>query len=87
MIDNAGAAQARSGDAGATGANASVSGGGSGGGLEPLPGQFKGLKNIHRLQQAITALQHARVLRDGRQPPTETQVEVRPLARYDALIA
>ena len=37
--------------------------------------------------RTITALQHARALRDGRQPPTETQVEVRPLARYDALIA
>lgn len=35
----------------------------------------------------ITALEHARALRDGRQPPAETQVEVRPLARYDALIA
>ena len=37
--------------------------------------------------RTITALEHARALRQGRQPPAETQVEVRPLARYDALIA
>jgi transposase len=37
--------------------------------------------------RTITALEHARALRDGRQEPAETQVEVRPLARYDALIA
>ncbi len=37
--------------------------------------------------RTITALEHARALREGRQPPAETQVEVRPLARYDALIA
>ena len=36
--------------------------------------------------RTITALQHARALREGRQP-AETAVEVRPLARYDALIA
>jgi transposase len=36
--------------------------------------------------RTITALEHARALREGRQP-AETQVEVRPLARYDALIA
>ena len=36
--------------------------------------------------RTITALEHARALRDGR-APAETQVEVRPLARYDALIA
>jgi transposase len=36
--------------------------------------------------RTITALEHARKLRDGRQP-VETPVEVRPLARYDALIA
>jgi hypothetical protein len=36
--------------------------------------------------RTITALEHARVLRDGRQP-TQTPVEVRPLARYDQLIA
>ena len=33
-----------------------------------------------------TALEHARTLRDARRP-SEAQVEVRPLARYDALIA
>ena len=37
--------------------------------------------------RTITALQHARALHDARQPPAETVVEVRPLARYDALIA
>lgn len=37
--------------------------------------------------QTITALEHARALRNGRQPPAETAVEVRPLARYDQLIA
>jgi transposase len=37
--------------------------------------------------RTITALAHARALRDGRQAPVETQVEVRPLARYDQLIA
>ena len=36
--------------------------------------------------RTITALPHARALREGRQP-AETAVEVRPLARYDALIA
>jgi transposase len=36
--------------------------------------------------RTITALEHARALRDGRRPQ-EAQVEVRPLARYDALIA
>jgi transposase len=36
--------------------------------------------------RTITALEHARALRDGRQPQ-ETPVEVRPLARYDQLIA
>jgi hypothetical protein len=36
--------------------------------------------------RTITALSHARRLRDGRRP-AETPVEVRPLARYDALIA
>ena len=36
--------------------------------------------------RTITALEHARALRNGR-APAETQVEVRPLARYDALIA
>lgn len=37
--------------------------------------------------RTITALQHARALRAGRQAPAETAVEVRPLARYDQLIA
>jgi len=37
--------------------------------------------------QTITALDHARALRDGRRAPAEPQVEIRPLARYDALIA
>jgi transposase len=37
--------------------------------------------------RTLTALEHARALRDGRRPPAETQVQVRPLARYDALIA
>jgi hypothetical protein len=36
--------------------------------------------------RTITALEHARKLRAGRRAPDET-VEVRPLARYDALIA
>ncbi len=36
--------------------------------------------------RTITALQHARALRQGRQPE-QAQVEIRPLARYDALIA
>jgi transposase len=36
--------------------------------------------------RTTTALEHARALRDARQP-TETPVEVRPLARYDQLIA
>ena len=36
--------------------------------------------------RTITALQHARALREGR-APAETPVEVRPLARYDQLIA
>ena len=37
--------------------------------------------------RTITALEHARALRAARRAPTETEVEVRPLARYDALIA
>jgi len=36
--------------------------------------------------RTITALDHARVLR-ARRTPSDTVVEVRPLARYDALIA
>jgi transposase len=37
--------------------------------------------------RTVTALEHARALRSARKAPTETAVEVRPLARYDALIA
>src|SRR4051812_37962879 len=37
--------------------------------------------------RTITALEHARALHEGRRGPAETAVEVRPLARYDALIA
>jgi hypothetical protein len=37
--------------------------------------------------RTITALEHARALRAGRDVSAETPVEVRPLARYDALIA
>jgi hypothetical protein len=37
--------------------------------------------------RTITALEHARALKAGRGAAAETPVEVRPLARYDALIA
>jgi transposase len=37
--------------------------------------------------RTITALEHARALKTGRREPAETAVEVRPLARYDQLIA
>lgn len=37
--------------------------------------------------RTVTALEHARALKTGRRAPSETQVEVRLLARYDALIA
>ena len=37
--------------------------------------------------RTVTALEHARALRAARRAPTETEIEVRPLARYDALIA
>ncbi len=37
--------------------------------------------------RTITALDHARALRAGRPAPPEAEVEVRPLTRYDALIA
>ena len=37
--------------------------------------------------RTITALEHARALKVGRDVPAGTSVEVRPLARYDALIA
>jgi hypothetical protein len=36
--------------------------------------------------RTITALAHARALRELRGAPTEPEVEQRPLARYDALI-
>jgi hypothetical protein len=37
--------------------------------------------------RTITELDHARALKAGRSAPVETAVEVRPLARYDALFA
>jgi transposase len=37
--------------------------------------------------RTITAIEHARALRERRDEPTEPTVETRPLARYDALIA
>jgi transposase len=37
--------------------------------------------------RTITAIEHARALRERRDPPTEPVVEQRPLAAYDALIA
>jgi transposase len=37
--------------------------------------------------RTITALEHARALRAARRAPADAVVEVRPLARYDALIA
>jgi transposase len=37
--------------------------------------------------RTITTLAHARALKAGHRPPSETAVEVRPLARYDALMA
>ena len=37
--------------------------------------------------RTITALEHARALKSARRAPAEMAVEVRPLARYDALIA
>jgi hypothetical protein len=37
--------------------------------------------------RTITALEHARALKAGRRGCAESPVEVRPLARYDALIA
>jgi hypothetical protein len=43
-------------------------------------------QRVFAKHRTITALEHARALRDGR-TPAETPVEVRPLARYDALIA
>jgi transposase len=37
--------------------------------------------------RTITALEHARAIKASRRAPVEAAVEVRPLARYDALIA
>jgi len=37
--------------------------------------------------RTITALEHARALKAGRDKPAEPAVEIRPLARYDQLIA
>jgi transposase len=37
--------------------------------------------------RTITALEHARAVKAGRDADAETPVEIRPLARYDALIA
>jgi transposase len=37
--------------------------------------------------RTITAIEHARALRERRREPAELAVETRPLARYDALIA
>jgi hypothetical protein len=37
--------------------------------------------------RTITALEHARVLKTGRDAPAEAPVEIRPLARYDQLTA
>jgi transposase len=37
--------------------------------------------------RTVTALEHARALTAGRREPAKTAAEVRPLARYDALIA
>ena len=36
--------------------------------------------------RTITALEHARALKELRGAPAEPEVELRPLARYDALI-
>ncbi len=43
-------------------------------------------QRVFAKHRTITALEHARALREGR-APAETAVEVRPLARYDQLIA
>ncbi|MDP9347175.1 MAG: IS21 family transposase [Actinomycetota bacterium] len=37
--------------------------------------------------RTITSLEHARALKAGRRPADDATVEIRPLARYDALIA
>jgi transposase len=46
-----------------------------------------GHARVFARHRTITALEHARALRAGRRAPAETPVEIRPLARYDALIA
>lgn len=43
-------------------------------------------QRVFAKHRTITALEHARALREGR-APAETSVEIRPLARYDQLIA
>ena len=43
-------------------------------------------QRVFAKHRTVTALEHARAHRDRRHPPEQT-VEVRPLARYDALIA
>jgi Mu transposase, C-terminal domain len=43
-------------------------------------------QRVFAKHRTITAIDHARAQRDRRRPQDET-VEVRPLARYDALIA
>ncbi len=44
-------------------------------------------QRVFARHRTITALEHARALKDARRQPEEQPVEVRPLARYDALIA
>ena len=45
-------------------------------------------ERVFARHRTITALEHARALKAGRRGvPPETPVEIRPLARYDALIA
>ena len=44
-------------------------------------------QRVFARHRTITALEHARALKSGRDASAETSVEVRPLARYDALIA
>jgi transposase len=44
-------------------------------------------QRVFARHRTITALEHARALKSGRDASAETSVEVRPLARYDAVIA
>jgi hypothetical protein len=44
-------------------------------------------QRVFAKHRTITALEHARALKDQRRAPAEQPVEVRPLARYDQLIA